>query len=285
MSFGFSAQSDESRQMNLGLESIKLMLEQDEDNVPIVQAWMDKWFWRAYRLLGIVSMMQDYFLPKKAMSWKESFELYFEQQMLDGLFPDLEYYGITPPKHVEQAIAEKEYLSHQVHWIFYQWSHAASLTTTVPHDDEMAWFSEQYPETFDKYYRPAYEKARRMQESGNRYFNAGLPMLCQVCQIPMGFTEVGNPGLQAQRHSVYEGERYNMCSDGCKWIFDREPWKYRQAWLPVHQIYQGNCGGPTLPDVMAWYGLEEGDYGEYIGSKDHQNWERWHSADAAAGVS
>ena len=55
MTFGFSAQSDESRHMTLGLEVIKFMLEQDEGNVPIIQDWIDKWFWRGYRLLGLVA--------------------------------------------------------------------------------------------------------------------------------------------------------------------------------------------------------------------------------------
>ena len=36
MTFGFSAQSDESRHMTLGLEVLKFILEQDEGNVPIV---------------------------------------------------------------------------------------------------------------------------------------------------------------------------------------------------------------------------------------------------------
>ena len=52
MTFGFSAQSDESRHMTLGLEAIKFILEQDEANVPIVQDWIDKWFWRGYRVPG-----------------------------------------------------------------------------------------------------------------------------------------------------------------------------------------------------------------------------------------
>ena len=37
--------------MTLGPGGIKFMLEQDEGNVPIVQDWIDKWFWRGYRLL------------------------------------------------------------------------------------------------------------------------------------------------------------------------------------------------------------------------------------------
>jgi len=146
----------------------------------------------------------------------------------------------------------------------------------------MDWLAQQYPETFDKHYRPMYLKARQMQRDGKRFFNAGLPMLCQVCQIPMGFTEPGQPGLQSQRFSMHQGERYNTCSDGCQWIFEREPEKYRQAWLPVHQIYQGNCGGPTIPDVLKWYGIQSGDGGEYLDSEDAKNWERWHQP---AGVS
>jgi len=281
MTFGFSAQSDESRHMTLGLEAIKFLLEQDEGNVPIVQAWIDKWFWRGYRLTVLVAAMLDYMLPKKVMSWKESFELYFEKQMLEGLFPDLAYYGIRPPKHVDDALMEKDILSHQVYWTLYQFSFAAAFTTTAPTAEELDWYSAQYPDTFDKYFRGNWEKARKIQDEGGRFFFQGLPQLCQTCQVPMLFTEPGDPTTICQRSSDFNGEHYNFCSDGCKWIFDREPEKYVQAWLPVHQVFQGNCGGPSVPEVLDWYGLQEGDNGEYIGSKDQQLWASWH---AGAGV-
>jgi phenol/toluene 2-monooxygenase (NADH) P3/A3 len=281
MTFGFSAQSDESRHMTLGLEAIKFLLEQDEANVPIVQAWIDKWFWRGYRLTALVAAMLDYMLPRKVMSWSEAFDLYFGQQMLAGLFPDLAYYGIRPPRHVEEALAEKDILSHQVYWTLYQFSFAAGFTTTVPTADELNWFSAQYPDTFDRYFRGNWEKATRIAAGGGRFFFHGLPQLCQTCQIPMLFTEPGDPTTICQRSSDFRGEHYNFCSDGCQWIFDREPEKYIQAWLPVHQIYQGNCGGPSVPEVLAWYGLQDGDNGEYYGSADEQNWVSWH---AGAGV-
>jgi hypothetical protein len=106
MTFGFSAQSDESRHMTLGLEAIKFLLEQDEENVPIVQEWIDKWFWRGYRVTALVAQMLDYMLPRKVMSWKEAFELYFEQQMLGGPLPRTSPSTASrPPKHVEDAIA------------------------------------------------------------------------------------------------------------------------------------------------------------------------------------
>ncbi len=277
MTFGFSAQSDESRHMTLGLEAIKFLLEQDEGNVPIIQDWIDKWFWRGYRVAALVAAMTDYMLPKKFMSWKEAFELYFEEQMLGGLFPDLAFYGINPPRHVEHAIGEKDILSHQVYWVLYQFSFAASFTTTVPEPYELDWLSSQYPDTFDRFYRPLWDKARKIQESGGRFFFKGLPQLCQTCQIPMAFTEPGDPTTICQRHTVYNGERFDFCSDGCQWVFEREPEKFVQAWMPVHQIYQGNCGGPTVPEVLAWYGIQDGDNGEYLGSVEHTNWQRWHA--------
>ena len=91
------------------------------------------------------------------------------------------------------------------------------------------------------------------------------------------FTELGDPQTLCQRQSDYEGERYDFCSDGCQWIFDREPEKYVQAWLPVHQVYQGACGGTTIPEVLAWYGMQEGDGGEYEGSPDQVSWADWHA--------
>ena len=85
--FGFSAQSDESRHMTLGLEVVKFVLEQHEDNVPIMQRYIDKWFWRGYRLLALVGTMMDYMLPKKVMSWAEAWGIYWEENGM-ALFHD-----------------------------------------------------------------------------------------------------------------------------------------------------------------------------------------------------
>jgi phenol hydroxylase P3 protein len=203
--------------------------------------------------------------------------------MLGGLFPDLEFYGIRPPRHMEQAIAEKDYVSHQVYWVLYNFTHAAPFHTTVPPDAELDWLSASYPDTFDRYYRPLWAKARAMEEAGNRFYNMGLPQLCQICQIPMAFTEVSDPAKICFRTSEYEGELYNFCSDGCQWIFDREPEKYVQAWLPAHQIYQGSCGGATMPEVLAWWGIQEGDNLDFNVSSDKASWELWHGNGAGGG--
>ena len=257
VTFGFSAQSDEARHMTLGLEIIKFLLEQHEDNLPIVQKWLDKWLWRGYRLLTLVAMMMDYMLPQKVMSWQEAWELYFEDAA-GALFKDLERYGIKMPDYTDTIKQEKEHLSHQAWWIFYQYTHAAAFHTWTPTAEEMDWLSEKYPDTFDKYYRPRWELAAEMEAKGERFYTTGLPQLCQTCQIPMAFTEMSDPTQVSYRESIYNDERFHFCSDPCKSIFDNEPEKYVNAWLPVHQILQGNCGGGGLDKVMEYYHLDDG---------------------------
>jgi phenol hydroxylase P3 protein len=277
VTFGFSAQSDESRHMTLGLGIIKFLLEQHEDNVPIVQRWIDKHFWRSYRLLGLVSAMQDYMLVESPMSWKEAWKIYFEENA-GALFNDLARYGIEMPKYHEVATAEADHLSHQVYGVLYAASHAAGFQTQVPSKEKLDWLSEKYPDTFDKYYRPRWELWKKMEEEGNRFFIGALPLDCQVCQIPMVFTDVvkGTPMEPSYRVSEYKGDKYHTCSDACKDIFEHEPEKYSQALIPPQQIYQGNCGGATIPEVLNWYNFTDGIGGEYKGSIDETNWKKWH---------
>jgi phenol/toluene 2-monooxygenase (NADH) P3/A3 len=275
MTFGFSAQSDEARHMTLGLECIKFMLEQDPANLPIVQRWIDKWTWRGVRVLSLVATMMDYMLPKRVMSWKEAWEIYFEQNG-GALFKDLARYGIRPPKCVEQATLEKEHISHQLWAGFYQWNFGTAIHTWVPTNDELDWLSSKYPTTFDKYYRPRWEFWADMEKKGKRFYNQGVALNCQVCQFPMLFTEPGDPTTLCHRHARYKGEKYHFCSDHCKEIFDNEPEKYIQAWLPINQLFQGTCGGASIEEWMKWVHLVPGqDNGPFEGSQDQRNFAMW----------
>jgi phenol hydroxylase P3 protein len=277
--------------MTLGIECIKFMLEQDPANVPIVQRWMDKWFWRGYRLLTLVAMMQDYMLPKRVMSWKEAWEMYAESNG-GALFADLARFGIRKPAGWDDACEGKDHISHQAWATFYQYGHAAAFHTWLPGEDEMGWLAQKYPDTFDTYYRGRFDHWRSLakepekHKEGGRWFNQVLPMLCQTCQVPMLFTEPGDPTQIAFRESSYHGMKYHFCSDHCKTIFDEEPSKYSQAWLPVHQIYQGSCypedinpaspGDSPVREVLRYYGVDGGrDNGDFEASVDRRNFAAW----------
>jgi phenol hydroxylase P3 protein len=285
MTFGFSAQSDESRHMTLGLEVIKFMLEQDPDNLPIVQSWIDKWTWRGTRLLTLVGMMQDYMLPKRVMSWKEAWEMYFEGNGM-ALFNDLARYGIKVPEYVEQIRKEKDHISHQAWLTFNSANFLTNFHTWIPNKEELDWLSAKYPESFDKYYRPRFEYFKKLEDEGKPFFTKGLPVLCQVCQIPIFYTDPDNPTELAGEEGTYLGSKFQYCSKGCKTIFEREPEKYVQAWLPVNQIFQGTnfpAGtDPTVPGfdpiraVADFYQLDFGrENGPFEASEDKKNFSEW----------
>jgi phenol hydroxylase P3 protein len=275
MTFGFSAQSDEARHMTLGLECIKFMLEQDPANVPIVQKWIDKWTWRGTRVLALVAMMMDYMLPKRVMSWKEAWEIYFEQNG-GALFKDLERYGIKVPACAGQAIADKEHVSHQLWAAVYQWNFGTMFHTWIPNPDELDWLSAKYPNTFDKYYRPRWEMWAQMEKEGKRHLNTGLAQLCQVCQFPMIFTEPDDPSKLCHRELDHQGEKYHFCSDHCQHIFEDEPEKYIQSWLPMPQFFMGNTGGGGVAEWMDWVKMVPGqDNMDFEGSQDQKNFALW----------
>ena len=86
---GKTVQSDESRHMALGMSALKMLLEEDDRNVPIIQGWLDKWYWRAYRMFSVIATLVDYYPRIRPISWKKAFEIYVEEQVFNGLFKDL----------------------------------------------------------------------------------------------------------------------------------------------------------------------------------------------------
>ncbi|MEO9589094.1 MULTISPECIES: YHS domain-containing protein [Marinobacter] len=274
VTFGFSAQSDEARHMTLGLECIKFMLEQDPDNVAIIQKWIDKWFWRGFRVLGLVSTMMDYMLPKRVMSWREAWDIYGEENG-GALFNDLARYGIRPPKGWKDAGEAVDHMSHQFMLALYQWNFGTAFHTWIPSNEDMDWLSKKYPDTFDKYYRPRWEHIKKMDEAGTPFNNFGLAKLCQICQLPTVFTEPGDPTTLCHRETEYRGETYQFCSDHCCDIFKEEPEKYIQAWLPMPALFQDPING-DLEAWMKWVSLENGsDNGDYKGSHDQTSFQKW----------
>jgi phenol hydroxylase P3 protein len=177
MTFGFSAQSDEARHMTLGLEVIKFMLEQDPDNVPIVQRWIDKWTWRGYRVLTLVGMMMDYMLPKRIMSWKEAWEVYFEQNG-GALFKDLARYGIRRPSGWTRSRTRTTSPTRPGHLL------QLRRRVQLPHLDARrrrdGLAVGEVPNSFDKYYRPRWSSGA----SRPRRATASTTRRCPCCARP-----------------------------------------------------------------------------------------------------
>lgn len=89
------------------------------------------------------------------------------------------------------------------------------------------------------------------------------------------FTEPDDPTLICHRQVQYKGDKYHFCSDHCMGIFNNEPEKYIQAWLPMPALFQAPTHG-DLGAWMDWVSLKDGqDNGDFADSQDRRNFEMW----------
>jgi phenol/toluene 2-monooxygenase (NADH) P3/A3 len=277
----FSAQSDAVRHAGFGVEAVRCILRQDPANLPIVQAWIDKWFWRSYRLMTWVAMMQDYMLPKRKMSWREVWTLVVEPNV-DALFADLALVGIRKPAGWQAACDGKDHISHQAWNAFYGYGATTAFHTWVPGDEEMRWLDRKYPDSFGKYYRPRLAHYAERAAQGTRYYSQNLPMVCNTCQFPMIFTEPGEPRWIAYRECEHAGEAWHFCSDACQAIFDGEPQKYSQTRGAVDKalhahtdVADGTAASATTALVAPCQFNANRDTMDVANSEDASNFAEW----------
>ncbi len=279
----FSAHADAARHKALGIGLVRLLAQQDPQNLPVLPRWIDKWFWRSFRLMPLVAMMQDYMLPKRMMSWKDAWQTYAVAP-LNALFDELAPLGIRRPAGWADACAARDHLSHQAWNAFYGWGNALAFHTWVPGADELAWLDRKYPDSFDRWYAPRLRHYAQREAAGHRYYNRSLAMHCQVCQQPSIFTEPDNPRRIAYREVQHQGERFHFCSDHCAHIFAHEPEKYVQAKLPSHEILHAHRDKVGVDSVVADLprasiaecGIDTArDSGEFNHSEDAMNFDTW----------
>ena len=267
MTFGFSAQSDEARHMTLGLECIKFMLEQDPANLPIVQRWIDKWTGRGMRVLMLVGTMMDYMLPKRVMSWKEAWEIYFEQNG-GALFADLARYGHQGAQVRRNGDDRQGHITHQAWAALYNYGAAAAFHTRIPSAEEMDWLSSNIP-------TPSTNTTARVSSTGasRRSWASAFTPRRYRCYVRSARCRCSSPSRAIRRRSAIANP--SIAATSSPWlgplqeeIFDNEPEKYIQAWLPTHQVYQGNCfpegadpsqpGFEPLTEVLKYYNFNPG---------------------------
>ena len=275
---GFSSQADTIRHKQLGIATVKFLLKQDAANLPVVQRWIDKWFWRSFRLMPMAAMMQDYMMPKRASSWKQGWEAFVEAPM-QALFTELAPLGIVLPAGWQEACATKDHLSHQAWNAFYGYADSLAFHTWIPEAEELDWLDKKYPDSFDRWYRPRLAHYAQCEAEGKPVRNPALPMQCQVCQQPMIFTEPDNPRWIAYRRAHHADEIFHLCSTACQSIFENEPEKYCQPSLVSHAIafaQQDAAHAHALEATAAAAGIVVGrDNGGFRDSEDRRNFESW----------
>ena len=163
MTFGFSAQSDEARHMTLGLELIKFIFgtrpgqraDRTKMDRQMELAWLPHVDPR-----GDDDGLQ---LPKRVMSWKEAWEVYYEENG-GALFKDLARYGIRPPQWIDQIEKEKRPSVTSSMGGVLQLLCGIEFPRMDAIERSMDWLASKYPDTFDQYYRPAMNSGRKKSQ-------------------------------------------------------------------------------------------------------------------------
>lgn len=255
MMFGqhqLTTQTDETRHIAIGMAGVKMLLEADDRNVPVVQEWFDKWSWLLHRLVGApTSIYIDYFGKNKVMSYKEAFQHYHLQNYIGGLIEDLGPLGLKPPRFLKQMLEENEILSHAVWKSLFEGKAVHFHQLEPPDREERAWLAEKYP-LFDRIYRPFWEAA----DAGDPLDVNGVPLHCKVCQFPLLIVDADNKPVF--RHRAHDGHSFYFCSEGCEWIFDLEPMKYANLLTQDEMLARGIL---KPEEMMGFWGIERAHRG------------------------
>jgi len=242
-----TTQTDETRHIAIGMTGIRILLEADSRNLPVVQEWFDKWSWLLHRLVGApTSIFIDYFGRTKVMSYKEAFEHYYLKNYIGGIIEDLGPLGLKPPRFLPQMLEENEILSHAVWKSMFEGKQAHFHQMEAPTADERDWFAEKYP-LFRKLYASFWES----HDAGESLDVNGAPLHCKVCQFPLLIVDAENNPVFRHRH--HDGHDHYFCSEACAWIFDLEPEKYARMLTQDEMLARGLL---KAEELARFWGLE-----------------------------
>jgi len=248
-----TTQTDETRHIAIGMVGVRMMLEADERNIPVVQEWFDKWSWLMHRMVGgATSIFIDYFGKNKVMSYKEAFQHYYMKNYIEGLIEDLGPLGLRPPRFLKNMLEDNEIYSHALWKNMYEGRHVNIHKVEAPDRREREWFAEKYP-NFKNRYEPFWEAA----ESGESLKLDTTFIHCKVCQAPAIFTDALNRPTVCSES--YGGRRHYFCSEPCKWIFGLEPEKYTNVHTQDEMLAQGMIGADRLKQFWAVGDAQNGD--------------------------
>ncbi|MGH9000361.1 MAG: YHS domain-containing protein, partial [Acidimicrobiia bacterium] len=238
-----TTQSDETRHMAIGQSTVRTLL-RDERNLPLVQYWLDKWFWLHHRVdAPAVGTLVDYFAKRKHIPFKKMYKRYVVDNYLTGLVEDLAEFGVKKPWFLDTVERELDDYTHSLYRAMFQYKHVLFNKVFVPNDHDLEFFCEGYP-TFEANHGRFWSQVR----DGDPKDLPQLPMICQMCQLPCVFPTPEQPSVCSRE---YEGQMFWFCSEPCRWIFDNEPVRYSKA-VTLDRILNGK----DIPEIREYMGVD-----------------------------
>jgi toluene monooxygenase system protein A len=228
------------------------------------QHLIDKWFWRSWHLFAIVTgFSMDYFTPLEART--HSFKEFMQEWVIDQFLRSLEEFGLQRPWYWDTFERSLDFYHHMVYASAYSYRASVWFDFVVPGPRERAWLRAKYPASWAEI-DPVWEQiSRRWSESdpGNDFavHASAIPSFCSLCQLVLcGGTPSKNTAVTLE----HDGQKYILCSDPCRVLFEREPERYAGHKDLVKRVLDGEAPPNIVAMVRKYFGLDYNDWGKDV---------------------
>ena len=270
-----SIQSDEARHMANGYSTLAAVLS-EPDNLPLVQADLDKLFWKNHCFLDpLLAVVYDYFgRGNRRYSYKQKWDEWLADDWVGAYMGRLEPFGLKIPRWFPDAAERVQWLGHTAvmiaaaAWPFQFWR-------MRPLDDaDFEWFEDNYPGWYS-HYGQFWEAYRQLGDPSSGMIPFQLfpqrPPFCRTCHMPCAFPR---PDISTVRVSSWGGKPIAFCSEACEVIFTAEPLRYADAAPTFDNLNHG----VSLEEFIVKNGLLRAD-GKTLLAQPHLEDERMWTID------
>lgn len=254
-----SIQTDEARHSQIGGAVLDIVQKSDP---AYVQAMVDKWFWRSWRLFSIATgFAMDYFTPveKRTASFKE----FMEEWIIDQFLSMLAVYKLEKPWYWNIFLQELEYYHHMVYASAYTYRATAWFDFVVPGPSDQAWLAQKYPESWPSV-KPVWDTIIRTWENTEVGFEFGVHGsaiigFCHLCQVVLcGGTPQHNSAIVERDGPVTR----IFCSTPCQAIFNADKGRYAVHKDLVTRVLVGEAPGNLMAMLQQYMGLSYDEWGK-----------------------
>ncbi len=254
-----SIQSDEARHAQIGRPVLENVAKHDPD---YAQYLLDKWFWRSWHLFAVVTgFSMDYFTPVKSRTL--SFKEFMQEWVIDQYLDSLSQLGLKKPWYWEEFLSALDHYHHMVYASAYTYRATVWFDFVVPGPEERRWLKRKYPASWDQF-EPVWERISerwRQADPQNEFSVHGTAIVgfCDLCQIVLC---AGTPRKNTAEVVFHEGKKFIFCSAPCRWIFEKEPERYREHKDVVKRVLAGEAPANVVALIQQYFGLNFSTWGK-----------------------
>jgi toluene monooxygenase system protein A len=254
-----SIQTDEARHAQIGPAVLETVAARDP---AYAQALLDKWFWRSWQLIAVVTgFAMDYLTPLEHR--QQSFKEFVDEWVIQQFRASLARFGLSTPWYRDDFLKARDYYHHMVYVSAYTYRATTWFNFVMPGPDERAWLAVKYPESWPQV-APLWDRIEskwRTCDPGVDFGVHGTAIVtfCNLCQLVLCG---GTPQHNTANTLVHEGRKHIFCSAPCRRIFEQDPARYAGHKDIVKRVLAGDAPGNVIELITRYFHLDYDTWGK-----------------------